>query len=447
MEGAVRIGAVNCAEDPMLCQSQRVGAYPSLVIYPTVLHIKLDNLETISKEWAPYNERPWIVDFCDETDSCLSTINRRKLAAMLNGLVNVGTINCRMEAELCKTLMRTQEVVFYPAKLINHKTEKILDSLDPKEISEKVISYLDGLEEIEERELVQLLANKLSYRDAYSFIKESAVSPLHTLNEKTYIDAINSEKLWIIDYFAPNALHPSVEELSPANFVQLVTGRTEDETWVVDYFAPWCGPCQQLAPELQRAARNLREFDEHIHFGSVDCETHIIFCRDQRIVSYPTIRLFSAKVQKNKRDTYYDYPSHMWRNTENIERWVLSMLPSLVTTVTNDFWTTVLDANEPWVVDFFAPWCSHCVQFAPVFEQIAKILDGKVKLAKIDCEQWPGICQEAQVRSYPTVRLYKGKRGEQRQDVWGIQLQSRDKDMLVDIIKEQLEMLTGHDEL
>lgn len=36
MEGAVRIGAVNCAEDPGLCQSQRVNAYPSLVLYPSV---------------------------------------------------------------------------------------------------------------------------------------------------------------------------------------------------------------------------------------------------------------------------------------------------------------------------------------------------------------------------------------------------------------------------
>lgn len=35
MEGTVRIGAVNCAEDPQLCQSQRVNAYPSLVLYPS----------------------------------------------------------------------------------------------------------------------------------------------------------------------------------------------------------------------------------------------------------------------------------------------------------------------------------------------------------------------------------------------------------------------------
>lgn len=35
-EGVARIGAVNCAEDPGLCQSNRIQGYPSLVLYPHV---------------------------------------------------------------------------------------------------------------------------------------------------------------------------------------------------------------------------------------------------------------------------------------------------------------------------------------------------------------------------------------------------------------------------
>uniref|UniRef100_A0A0K0D7Z1 Thioredoxin-like_fold domain-containing protein n=1 Tax=Angiostrongylus cantonensis TaxID=6313 RepID=A0A0K0D7Z1_ANGCA len=100
MEGAIRIGAVNCAEDPGLCQSQRVYAYPSLVLYPSgelyrgareveslqefvlqrviteVLYLNADNVKALTKEWQPYDSRPWIIDFCDETDSCLSSVNR-----------------------------------------------------------------------------------------------------------------------------------------------------------------------------------------------------------------------------------------------------------------------------------------------------------------------------------------------------------------------------------
>lgn len=45
MHGIIRIGAVNCAEDPHLCQSQSVNSYPSLLLYPQVQ--KFTNILTI----------------------------------------------------------------------------------------------------------------------------------------------------------------------------------------------------------------------------------------------------------------------------------------------------------------------------------------------------------------------------------------------------------------
>ncbi|KAK5980667.1 DnaJ domain and thioredoxin-containing protein [Trichostrongylus colubriformis] len=244
-----------------------------------------------------------------------------------------------------------------------------------------------------------------------------------------------------------NALNPAVDELKPEDFKRLVENRETDVTWIVDFFAPWCGPCQQLAPEFQRAARSLRQFDERVHFGSVDCQAYAVFCRQQSVSAYPSIRLYPATKKQRWLQPFYDYPQNMWRNSDTIERWVFGMLPSLVTSLGNDYWQTVLDSDEPWLVDFFAPWCGHCVQFAPVFEQIAKVLDGKVKLGKVDCDQWPGVCRGAQIQSYPTVRFYKGQRNGRQQGVWGLQLQTQNKDEIVRLVLEQVEMLSGHDEL
>lgn len=47
-----------------------------------------------------------------------------------------------------------------------------------------------------------------------------------------------------------------VVDLNPNNFDRLVIN--SDEVWIVEFFAPWCGHCQQLVPEYQKAAKALK---------------------------------------------------------------------------------------------------------------------------------------------------------------------------------------------
>jgi thioredoxin 2 len=69
----------------------------------------------------------------------------------------------------------------------------------------------------------------------------------------------------------------------------------------------------------------------------------------------------------------------------------------------------------PVVVDFWAPWCGPCKMMAPAYAQAAVKLESRVRLAKLNTEQEQGIAAQFNIRSIPTVVIFKGGREIARQ--------------------------------
>lgn len=64
-------------------------------------------------------------------------------------------------------------------------------------------------------------------------------------------------------------------------------------------------------------------------------------------------------------------------------------------------------AGKPVFVDFWAPWCGPCRMLAPRLEQAAETFDGRVVIAKYNCDEASRFAGEYNVRGIPTVIAFK----------------------------------------
>jgi len=87
---------------------------------------------------------------------------------------------------------------------------------------------------------------------------------------------------------------------------------------------------------------------------------------------------------------------------------VLPAAPIVLTAAT--FERFITRDGLPVLVDFWAPWCGPCKQFAPTFSQMAGQYGGGVRFVKVDTEAEQSLAARYNIRSIPTLAIFKGGR-------------------------------------
>ncbi|EKE18863.1 MAG: hypothetical protein ACD_9C00211G0004 [uncultured bacterium] len=91
----------------------------------------------------------------------------------------------------------------------------------------------------------------------------------------------------------------------------------------------------------------------------------------------------------------------------------------------------VLKSNVPVLVDFWAPWCGPCQMMGPIIEELAKELDGKAKVGKLNVDENSEISSKFGIMSIPAIKIFKG--GEMVKEFVGVQNK--------ELLKKELEEL------
>ncbi|XP_066593940.1 dnaJ homolog subfamily C member 10-like [Prorops nasuta] len=253
----IQFGTIDCTVHSSLCRQYNIASYPTAMLIngtnthqftlhktasnviqfindirnPSVIELTSTNFHQLSKKKS---ELLYVVDYyapwCGPCQQLMPEWSSVAKTLQHLSFVKVAKVNCEQEKQLC----RDQEIHSYPTIRLYPISSEGLNT---------VVLYRGS-------------------RDSMSILK------------------------WVAEFF-PNRVH----ELNSNTFQAEVLN--SQKVWIIDFYAPWCGYCIQLEPQFLIAA----QLEDKIWFGKINCDRYGSLCIEAGIRAYPTLMIYD----KNKR--------------------------------------------------------------------------------------------------------------------------------------------------
>ncbi|KAJ1964571.1 hypothetical protein IWQ62_002898 [Dispira parvispora] len=200
----------------------------------------------------------------------------------------------------------------------------------------------------------------------------------------------------------------AVVELTPDNFDQVVDG---SKSVFIKFYAPWCGHCKSLAPTYDDLAKAFSHAKDSVVIAKLDADAHRELGSRFEIKGFPTLKLF-----KDDKSQPLDYKQG--RDLDSLANFITSEVgvhpriskpKTFVQALTDDTFDKVaLDPKKNVLVEFYAPWCGHCKNLAPTYEEVAQVFQNEPNclVTKVDGTEALTLREKYEIKGYPTILFF-----------------------------------------
>ncbi len=218
---------------------------------------------------------------------------------------------------------------------------------------------------------------------------------------------------------------------------------------IVEFYAPWCGHCKSLAPEWKKAAKALKGI---VNVVAVDATEAQSLASKYEVKGFPTIKVFGSSKTPTDYQGAREAPAIVSFAMQQASALAKSRLgggggggakpkagggggggakgggggakgggggggkasdstpgggKSVVTLTPENFDAHVF-GSEPWMVEFYAPWCGHCKSLAPEWAAAAEQTAGEgVRFGAVDADAHRELGSRFGVKGFPTIKTFK----------------------------------------